>query len=84
MPSKSRFPTFIDSLVVEFTELPDQPVRLVLKDERGEVCSSLETSVPQHERSLRWGGFSDLPYGVYYIECSADGEGHRHRIVKRV
>lgn len=84
MFARSKFPTFIDSLVVEFADRNEEPVRLVLKDEKGSVCRSLETQVPGDGRSLRWGGFSDLPYGVYYFECTTGSEEYRHRIVKRV
>jgi hypothetical protein len=84
MFARSKFPTFIDSLVVEFADRNEEPVRLVLKDEKGLVCGSLETSVPADGRAFRWGGFSELPYGVYYFECTSGSEEFRHRIVKRV
>ena len=84
MFAKSKFPTFIDSLVVEFEDPNEEPVTLVLKDEKGFVCGTLETSVPADGGAFKWGGFSDLPYGVYYIEGTSGREEFRHRIVKRV
>jgi hypothetical protein len=84
MFARTKSPTFIDSLVVEFSNRNEEPVRLVLKDEMGSVCRSLETKVPGDGMSFRWGGFNDLPYGVYYIECISGTEEFRHRIVKRV
>ena len=84
MFARTKFPTFIDSLVVEFTERNEEPVRLVVKDESGSVCRSLETNAPADGRAFRWGGFNDLPYGVYYFECKTGEEEHRHRIVKRI
>ena len=84
MHVRNKFPTFIDSLVVEFEDRGEEPVRLVLKDEKGSVCRCLETILPGKGNMFRWGGFSDLPYGVYYIECSSGGEEYRHRIVKRI
>ena len=75
---------FIDSVVFEISDPASNPLRAILKDEKGSVCGSLEATVPDGHKSYRWNGLNDLPYGVYTLELIHGGEEHRQRMVKRV
>ena len=81
---KLKSPVFIDSVVFEFTQPASDYIRAVLKDEKGSICSSLDTTVPFGLTNYKWNGLNDLPYGVYTLEFSQGDEEHRVRMVKRI
>ena len=84
MFARIKSPVFIDSVVFEISDPASHPLRAVLKDEKGSICSCLEAMIPDGLKSYRWNGLNDLPYGVYTLELSQGEEAHQQRLVKRV
>ncbi|MDX2048134.1 MAG: hypothetical protein SFU87_15195 [Chitinophagaceae bacterium] len=85
MLARLKSPVFIDYVVFELTDVVNSSLRAVLRDEQGSVCSKLETTVPNGQKSFRWNGLNDLPYGVYTLELDhGDEEQQKLRLVKRV
>jgi len=84
MFAKLKSSVFIDFVVFEIPDVADASLNAVLKDEGGSICSKLETTVPKGQKSYRWNGLNDLPYGVYTLELSQGEEEQRHRLVKRI
>ncbi len=84
MFAKIRSSVFIDSVVFEISDQPTHPLRAILKDDKGSVCSKLEATIPKGSKSYRWNGLNDLPYGVYMLELSQGDEELSLRMVKRV
>lgn len=83
MVAKVKPQVFLDHLTVECAE-SREPLRLVLKDERGCVCRMLEKEAG-HAAVLQMRGLNDLPYGVYTLEITAGNEtSFSQRVVKRV
>ncbi|MCO5240237.1 MAG: hypothetical protein M9904_09280 [Chitinophagaceae bacterium] len=84
MHARLRSMTFIDSLFFELSDATDSSLKAVLKDEKGKVCSMLETEVGCAQKFFRWEGLNDLPYGVYTLELTGGKVEQRMRLVKRV
>jgi hypothetical protein len=84
MFSKLKSPVFIDSVVFEFTNPANDPIRAVLINEEGSICSRLDATVPSGLTMYKWNGLNDLPYGVYTLALSQGEEEHRLRLVKRI
>jgi len=84
MLAKLRSPIFIDTLTFDLSETAPSPLKVVLKDEKGKVCSFLETELRPQQKSFCWDGLNDLPYGVYTLELSGGDMEQRMRLVKRV
>lgn len=84
MFARIKSQVFIDSVVFEISDPASNPLRAVLKDEKGSVCGSLEATVPDGHKSYKWIGLNDLPYGVYTLEMMQGEEEHRQRMVKRI
>jgi hypothetical protein len=84
MIAKVKSATFIDTLQFQLVAVSQNLLRAVLRDEKGSVCSQLETAFPENESEITWKGLNDLPYGVYTLELSQGEEKVRLRMVKRV
>ena len=84
MFTKLKSSVFIDTVVFEFADVATASLRAVLKDDTGSVCSQLEATVPNGQKSYRWNGLNDLPYGVYTLELSQGEEEQSLRLVKRI
>lgn len=84
MIAKVKSSNFIDSLKVELVASSHQSLKAVLRDEKGSICSELETILPKDVPEITWKGLNDLPYGVYTLELSQGEEAVRLRMVKRV
>jgi hypothetical protein len=84
MIAKVKSATFIDTLQFELVAASQNLLKAVLRDEKGSVCSQLETVFVQAEPEITWKGLNDLPYGVYTLELSQGEEQVRLRMVKRV
>jgi hypothetical protein len=84
MFARLRFPVFVDSVVFDFPESSTAPLRAILRDEQGTVCSSLNASIPKGASSYHWRGLNDLPYGVYTLEYRHGEFEQSQRMVKRV
>ena len=84
MIAKVKSSTFIDSLQFELITRSQDFVKAVLRDDKGSVCSELETTFAKNETEVVWKGLNDLPYGVYTLELTQGDDQIRLRIVKRV
>jgi len=84
MIAKVKSSTFIDTLQFSLVSSSSNSLKAVLRDEKGSVCSQLETMFVKDEPEITWKGLNDLPYGVYTLELSHGEEEIRVRIVKRV
>ena len=81
---KVKSTMFIDTLQFELTEGPHAYLKAVLKDDKGSVCSTLDTVLPSEQRIFTWRGLNDLPYGVYTLEMLEGNDKLRTRLVKRI
>ncbi len=81
---KMKSPVFIDRLTFEVDHPQKCLVKAVLKDDKGSVCSALETEAEKDQQIFNWIGLNDLPYGVYTLEVSRGDDEMKMRIVKRV
>jgi len=81
---KMKSPVFIDRLTFEIDNPSKCMLRAVLKDDKGSVCSALETEADMNQLIFNWNGLNDLPYGVYTLELSRGSDETKMRLVKRV
>ncbi|MGE5108487.1 MAG: hypothetical protein ACM3H8_13130 [Sphingobacteriales bacterium] len=84
MLAKIKSSVFIDSLTIEFDNTSSSPLKAVLKDEKGKICSSVETEQSANQKFYSWRGLNDLPYGVYTLELTRGSDEQKMRLVKRV
>ena len=84
MFAKIKQAFFTDSLTIEWDKITPAPLKFVLKNDKGEVCSTLETSPEQHMGYFNWHGLNDLPYGRYILELSNTEGDQLVKLVKRV
>ena len=83
MFAKVKSTTFIDSVKFELSSTGDFPVKGILRDEKGFVCSEVEMSGKENHE-LVWKGLNNLPYGIYTLELTKGEEEVKMRLVKRV
>lgn len=81
---KMKSPVFIDRLTFELDHPQKCLLKAVLKDDKGSVCSALETEAEKDQQTFNWIGLNDLPYGVYTLEIFRGSDETKMRIVKRV
>jgi hypothetical protein len=79
---KIRSSVFIDRLTFEVDCPQKCLLKAVLKDDKGSVCSALESEGDQ--QVFNWIGLNDLPYGVYTLVVSRGADESKTRLVKRV
>jgi hypothetical protein len=84
MNLKLKSPVFIDRLTFELNHPQTCMLKAVLKDDKGCVCSALETEVKTGQQVLDWEGLSELPYGVYTLEILGGTNEMKVKLVKRV
>ncbi|HET9056135.1 MAG TPA: hypothetical protein VFN30_04730 [Chitinophagaceae bacterium] len=84
MLAKVKSSVFIDSLTIEFENISSSLLKAVLRDEKGKICSSVETEMEESQKFYSLYGLSDLPYGVYTLELSHGSNEQKMRLVKRV
>jgi hypothetical protein len=84
MIAKVKSSNFIDTLKVEFLSCTNNCLKAILRDDKGSVCSQLETMLVTNQPEITWKGLNDLPYGVYTLELSQGEDQIRLRMVKRV
>lgn len=84
MIAKVKSSNFIDTLKVELLSCTQNCLKAVLRDDKGSVCSQLETTLLQGQPEITWKGLNDLPYGVYTLELSQGDEEVRLKMVKRI
>jgi hypothetical protein len=84
MFAKIRESFFTDSLTFEWERTITNPLKCVLKNDKGEVCTTLETTEHHHQKYFSWRGLNDLPYGRYVLELSNTNGDQLVKLVKRV
>jgi len=84
MFAKIKQAFFTDSLTIEWNHISKAPLKVVLKNDQGEICSTLEASPEQHSKYFNWYGLNDLPYGRYILELSNTEGDQSVKLVKRV
>jgi hypothetical protein len=84
MIAKVKSSVFIDTLKVEFLSCTSHCLKAVLRDEKGSICSELETILPTDQPEITWKGLNDLPYGVYTLELTQGDDEVQLKMVKRV
>jgi hypothetical protein len=84
MIAKVKSATFIDTLRFELVASSQNPLKAVLRDDKGSICSEFETILIKEEPVITWKGLNDLPYGVYTLELSQGADEIRLKLVKRV
>lgn len=84
MFAKVKPTVFIDSLKLELLEQNHTSLKAILRDDKGCVCSTLESPVPVKNNELVWRGLNNLPYGVYTLELTQGNDEMKLRLVKRV
>ncbi len=83
MFAKIKQAFFTDSLTIEWENVTVNPLKFVLKNDKGEVCSTLET-IQSNQKYFNWRGLNDLPYGRYFLELSNTDGDQLLKLVKRV
>ncbi len=81
---KVKSSVFIDALQFELTAPAGNPLRGVLKDDKGSVCSTMEKNIAGEREQFTWSGLNDLPYGRYTLELSQGEDEVKMNLVKRV
>jgi hypothetical protein len=85
MFAKVKSTVFIDSLKLELTTPSgDTSLKAILRDDKGCICSTLETSTPVRNNEVIWRGLNNLPYGVYTLELTQGEDELKMRLVKRI
>jgi hypothetical protein len=84
MFAKVKSPVFIDALKLELVAGNNVCLKGVLRDDKGSIWRTLETTLPVEQHELTWRGLNDLPYGVYTLELSQGEDEMKMRLVKRV
>ncbi len=84
MFAKIKQAFFTDSLTIEWDRISSAPLKFVLKNDKGEVCTTLETLQQQNQKYFNWNGLNDLPYGRYILELSNTEGDQSVKLVKRV
>ena len=84
MFAKIKQAFFTDSLTIEWDKATANPLKFVLKNDKGEVCTTLETSQASNQKYFNWRGLNDLPYGRYFLELSNIDGDQLLKLVKRV
>lgn len=84
MFAKIKQAFFTDSLTIEWDRATAAPLKCVLKNDKGEVCTTLETLQQHNQKYFNWNGLNDLPYGRYILELSNTEGDQCVKLVKRV
>lgn len=84
MFAKIKQAFFTDSLTIEWEKVTVNPLKFVLKNDKGEVCSTLDTIQSSNQKYFNWRGLNDLPYGRYFLELSNTEGDQLLKLVKRV
>lgn len=84
MFAKIKPSIFIDVLQLELTARNGNPLKGVLRDDKGSIWSVLEKNVSKEREHFTWSGLNDLPYGKYTLELSQGEDEMKMSLVKRV
>jgi hypothetical protein len=84
MFAKTKTPTFIDNLTVEVDDVISSPLHVVLLSEDGKICCKTQKLISTASTSFCIEGLSELPYGVYTLQCIQGDEMVECKAVKRI
>lgn len=84
MFAKVKPTVFIDTLKFELMTPERTSLKAILRDDKGFVCSTLETPLPVRNNELVWQGLNSLPYGEYTLELTQGKDEMKMKLVKRV
>ena len=84
MFAKIKQAFFTDSITIEWDEITNAPLKFVLKNDNGEICSTTETIQRNDQKYFNLRGLDDLPYGRYFLELSNTEGDQLLKLVKRV
>ncbi len=84
MFAKVKSSMFIDALQLELNAPKGHRVRAVLKDDTGEIRSTVEKNIYTDRENFTWTGLNHLPYGKYTLELSHENDEMKMNLVKRV
>ncbi len=84
MFAKIKEAFFTDSVTIEWEKITMYPLKFVLRNDKGEICSTTETSPGYNQKYFNWRGLNDLPYGSYFLELNNTEGGQLLKLVKRV
>ncbi len=89
MLAKIKPSNFIDALQVELSAMQGTPLRGIIRDDSGLICSTLEKKIMHEHEQFTWSGLNDLPYGRYTLELFQDEDGPetdrwKMNLVKRI
>jgi hypothetical protein len=79
-----RNTVFIDELIIEVHEPKNVGFTALLKDDKGNICRSLELETGTNQSSYKWHGLNELPYGLYTCEIYGGDAASKTRLVKRL
>ena len=84
MFAKIKQAFFTDSLTIEWDKATTNPLKFILRNDKGEICSTLDAIQNQDQKFFNLRGLNDLPYGRYFLELSNIEGGQILKLVKRV
>lgn len=84
MLAKTKTHTFIDNLTVEVDDAVPSPLHVVLLSEDGKICCKTQKLISTRSSSICIEGLSELPYGVYTLQCTQGDEMVECKAVKRI
>lgn len=84
MFAKIKPSIFIDALQLELTARSGNPLKGILRDDKGSIWSVLEKNISKEREEFTWSGLNDLPYGKYTLELSQGEDEMKMSLVKRV
>lgn len=84
MLAKTKTHSFIDNLTVEVDDAVPSPIHVVLLSEDGKICCKTQKLISTRSSSICIEGLSELPYGVYTLQCTQGDEMVECKAVKRI
>lgn len=84
MLAKTKTHSFIDNLTVEVDDAVSSPIHVVLLSEDGKICCKTQKLISTTSNSFCIEGLSELPYGVYTLQCIQGDEVVECKAVKRI
>ena len=89
MLAKIKPSNFIDAFQLELNSMQGMPLKGILRNDSGIICSTLEKNIVHEHEQFTWTGLNDLPYGRYTVELfqdehSSDTDRVKINLVKRI
>lgn len=80
---KVKSSVFIDTVKFQMSD-DSMQFSATLIDDKGSICSQVESRPPYDRNEFIWKGLNSLPYGIYTLELCQGGEQMRLRMIKRI